>query len=101
MNDADFVDDDIPQDSILQDTISLDTPWFLTEASAFIGARTRRDPLLSRVAARMRRRVRPEQLISGSIFGLVRHAATAAIYLGLAYAAKLVFGVSLVFNAVR
>jgi hypothetical protein len=41
----------------------------------------------------------PEQLISS--FGILRHAATAAVYLGLAYAAKLAFGVSLVFNAVR
>ncbi len=49
----------------------------------------------------MRRRTRPEQLISNSIFGVVRHAATAAIYLGLAYAAKLIFGISLVFNAMR
>jgi hypothetical protein len=49
----------------------------------------------------MRRRVRPEQLISSSIFGLVRHAALAAVYLGLAYAAKLAFGVSLTFHAIR
>jgi hypothetical protein len=31
----------------------------------------------------------------------LRHAALAAVYLGLAYAAKLAFGVSLVFNAIR
>jgi hypothetical protein len=75
--------------------------WFLTEASGFIGAKARQDTLLGRVGQRMRRRVRPEQLISSSIFGILRHAATAAVYLGLAYAAKLAFGVSLVFNAVR
>jgi hypothetical protein len=32
---------------------------------------------------------------------LARHAVTAAIYLGLVYLAKLAFGVSLVFNAMR
>ena len=75
--------------------------WYLTEASGFMGAGARQDKLLGRVAQRMRRRVRPEQLISSSIFGLARHAAMAALYLGLAYAAKLAFGVSLVFNAMR
>jgi hypothetical protein len=90
-NDASFLDDDAPHD----------TAWFLTEASGFIGSEARRDPLLNRVAERMRRRVRPEHLISNSIFGLMRHAATAGLYLGLAYAAKLAFGVSLVFNTVR
>ena len=75
--------------------------WFLTEASGFIGAQTRKDTLIGRVGERMRRRVRPEHLISSSIFGLARHAATAAVYLGLAYAAKLAFGVSIVFNAMR
>ena len=49
----------------------------------------------------MRRRARPEHLISNSIFGLFRHAATAAIYLALAYAAKLMFGISLAFNTMR
>ncbi len=92
MNDADTVDigDDTPQ-----------TAWFVTEAAGFMGAQGRQDRLISRVAERMRRRTRPEQLISNSIFGVVRHAATAAIYLGLAYAAKLIFGISLVFNAMR
>ena len=56
---------------------------------------------LHRVAQRMRRRVRPEQLISSSIFGLARHAALAAVYFGLAYAAKLAFGVSLTLTAMR
>ena len=42
-----------------------------------------------------RRRVRPEQLISNSIFGLCRHGAIAATYLALAYAAKVMFGISL------
>ena len=92
MNDADTVDidDDTPQ-----------TAWFVTEASGFMGAQSRQDRLMSRVAERMRRRTRPQQLISNSILGVVRHAATAAIYLGLAYAAKLIFGISLVFNAMR
>jgi hypothetical protein len=92
MNDADTVDID-------DDTSQ--TAWFVTEASGFIGSRTRQERLINRVAERMRRRTRPEQLISNSIFGLCRHAATAGIYLGLAYAAKLIFGISLVFNAMR
>jgi len=75
--------------------------WFLTEASGFIGAGARQPKLLGRVAMRMRRRVRPEQLMSNGIFGLARHAVTAAVYLGLVYLAKLAFGVSLVFNAMR
>ena len=57
--------------------------------------------LISRVAERMRRRTRPEHLISNSIFGLFRHGVTAAIYLGLAYAAKMAFGISIAFNAMR
>ena len=50
---------------------------------------------------RMRRRARPEHLISNSIFGLFRHGATAAVYLGLAYVAKLLFGISIAFNAIK
>ncbi|MBM3543803.1 MAG: hypothetical protein FJX44_04750 [Alphaproteobacteria bacterium] len=61
------------------------THWFLIEASGFIGATGRRDRLIGRIAQRMRRKVRPEQLISNSIFGLARHAAMAALYIGLAY----------------
>jgi hypothetical protein len=78
MNDADTVeiDDDIRQ-----------TAWFVTEASGFMGVQARQDRLISRVAERMRRRSRPEHLISNSIFGLFRHA--------LAYAPKLLFGISL------
>jgi hypothetical protein len=81
-------------------------PWFLTEAAAFLGApRPRRElsdsRLLLRVAERMRRRVRPESLISGSLFGLARHGAIAALYLGLVYAAKFLFGISITLNAVR
>jgi hypothetical protein len=49
----------------------------------------------------MRRRARPEQLISNSIFGLLRHGGLAALYLGLAYAAKVLFGVSIAFHAMR
>jgi hypothetical protein len=92
MNDADTVeiDDDIRQ-----------TAWFVTEASGFMGVQARQDSLISRVAERMRRRARPEHLISNSIFGLFRHATTAAIYLALAYAAKLLFGISLAFNTMR
>jgi hypothetical protein len=56
---------------------------------------------MTRVAQRMRRRIRAEQLISGSIFGLCRHGAIAALYLGLAYAAKLLFGISVTFTAIR
>jgi hypothetical protein len=77
------------------------TDWFLTEASGFIGATGRHDKLLGRIAQRMRRKVRPEQLISNSIFGLARHAAMAAVYIGLAYAAKLAFGLSLAVTAMR
>jgi hypothetical protein len=83
------------------DGIISEPAWFITEASGFIGAQTRQDTLIGRVGQRMRRRVRPEHLISSSIFGLLRHAALAAVYLGLAYAVKLAFGVSLVFNAMR
>jgi hypothetical protein len=92
MNEADIVDigdADAP------------SPWFVTEAAAFIGAPARNGRLMSRVAERMRRRVRPEHLISNSIFGLFRHGITAAVYLGLAYAAKLAFGISIAFNAMR
>jgi hypothetical protein len=49
----------------------------------------------------MRRKARPEHLISNSILGLFRHGATAAVYLGLAYAAKLLFGISIAFNAIK
>ena len=91
------------------DNIGADTeaaPWFITEAAAFLGApgptRELRDSrLLRRVADRMRRRVRPESLISSSLFGLVRHGAIAALYLGLVYAANVLFGVSITLNAVR
>jgi len=92
MNEADSVDSD--------DTNS-GSPWFLIEAAGFMGAPVRDGRLISRVAERMRRRARPEHLISNSIFGLVRHGATVAIYLSLAYAAKLLFGISIAFNAMR
>ena len=92
MNEEDIVD--------FNDTNS-SSPWFLTEAAGFMGAPGRPDRLISRVAERMRRRTRPEQLISNGLFGLFRHGATAAIYLGLAYAAKLLFGISIAFNAMR
>jgi hypothetical protein len=72
--------------------------WFVIEAVGFMGAPARPSRLISRVAERMRRRARPEQLISNSIFGLVRHGALAALYLGLVYAAKVLFGISVAFN---
>ena len=92
MNEEDIVDFD--------DTNSR-SPWFVTEAAGFIGEPARSGRLISRVAERMRRRTRPEHLISNSIFGLFRHGVTAAIYLGLAYAAKMAFGISIAFNAMR
>jgi hypothetical protein len=88
-------------DSVDFDAINSQTAWFLTEATGFIGPPARSARLLGRVARRMRRRIRPEQLISGSIFGLFRHGAIAAIYLGLAYAAKVLFGISITFSAIR
>lgn len=92
MNEGDTVDFD--------DTNS-PAAWFVTEAAGFMGAPRSNGRLISRVAERMRRRTRPEQLISNSIFGLCRHGATAAIYLGLAYAAKLLFGISIAFDAMK
>ena len=86
-------------DTVEIDDANLTSPWFLTEAAGFMGAPGRPDRLISRVAERMRRRTRPEQLISNGLFGLFRHGATAAIYLG--YAAKLLFGISIAFNAMR
>lgn len=88
------------------DTVEIDdtdtqASWFVTEAAGFMGAPARPDRLISRVAERMRRRTRPEHLISNGIFGLFRHGVTAAIYLGLAYAAKMAFGISIAFNAMR
>ena len=88
------------------DTVDIDetnttNPWFLTEAAGFMGAPATPDRLIGRVVMRMRRRARPEHLISNSIFGLFRHGATAAVYLGLAYAAKLLFGISIAFNAIK
>ena len=92
MNEADSVD---------FDDANSPAAWFVTEAAGFMGAPGRSGRLISCVAERMRRRTRPEQLISNSIFGLFRHGATAAIYLGLAYAAKLLFGISIAFNAMK
>jgi hypothetical protein len=88
------------------DIIDFDEPdlqhaWFVTEAAGFMGPPGRPDRLAARIAERMRRRARPEQLISNSIFGLCRHGAIAATYLALAYAAKLLFGISFAFSAMR
>lgn len=80
------------------DEIDSPNPWFVTEAAGFMGATARKGHLMMRVADRMRRRARPEQLISGSIIGLFRHGALAAIYLSLAYAAKVLLGISITFN---
>ena len=92
MNQDDLIDFDEP---------NLQQAWFMTEAAGFMGAPGRPDRLVARVAERMRRRTRPEQLISNSIFGLCRHGAIAATYLALAYAAKLLFGISVTFSAIR
>ena len=83
------------------DDIHSQAAWFVTEASGFIGAPARSGRLISSVAERMRRRVRPEHLISNSIFGLFRHGVAAAIYLGLAYAAKMAFGISIAVTAMK
>jgi hypothetical protein len=80
------------------DAAGAQAAWFITEADGFMGAQGRRGRLLSRVAQRMRRRVRPEHLISNSLFGLFRYGALAAIYLSLAYAAKVLLGISITFN---
>jgi hypothetical protein len=74
------------------------TAWYVTEAAAFLGAPQRRMDLLARVAERMRRRARPEQLISSGIF----HSLRVALYLVAAYGLKLAFGVGIaVQQAVR
>lgn len=65
--------------------------WYVTEAAAFIGAPRRRAALIERVAERIRRRARPEQIISSGIF----HTARVALYLGAAYALKLAFGIGI------
>jgi hypothetical protein len=92
MNDSETVE--------IHDT-DIQAEWFVTEAAGFMGAPAKPNRLMSRVAERMRRRTRPEHLISNGLFGLFRHGATAAIYLGLAYAAKLLFGISIAINAIR
>jgi hypothetical protein len=92
MNHDDIIDFDEPD---------LQHSWFMTEADGFMGPPGRPNRLVARVAERMRRRVRPEQLISNSIFGLCRHGAIAATYLALAYAAKVVFGISITLSAIR
>ena len=67
--------------------------WFMTEAAAFLGApqRTAPERLAARVAVRMRRRTRLESIISGSIL----HSVRAALYVGAAYAVKVLFGISI------
>ena len=92
MNEADIVD--------FVDTNS-QAAWFVTEAAGFVGVQPHNGRLMRRVVERMRRRVRPEHLISNSLFGLFRHGVTAAVYLGLAYAAKMAFGISIAFNAMK
>ncbi len=77
------------------DTVDFDDTespaWYVTEAAAFIGAPQRRTDLVARVAERVRRRARPEQLISSGIFHTVR----VALYLGAAYMLKIAFGVGI------
>jgi hypothetical protein len=69
------------------------------------GHRLRRRPGAQRPTDEPRRGTdaaqRPELLISNSIFGFFRHGLIAAVYLGLAYAAKMAFGVSLALNAMK
>jgi hypothetical protein len=67
------------------------TAWYVTEAAAFVGARQRRTALIERVAERIRRRTRPEQIISSGIF----HTARVALYIGAAYVLKLAFGIGI------
>ena len=73
--------------------------WFKTEAAAFIGApqRTASERLMARVVGRMRRRARPESLISTSIF----HAGRVGLYVASAYTLKLLFGVSIAVQHIR
>jgi hypothetical protein len=77
------------------DTVDIDdtesSAWYVTEAAGFIGAPQRRTDLIARVAERMRRRARPEQLISNGIFHTVR----VALYVGAAYILKLAFGIGI------
>jgi hypothetical protein len=88
-------------DTVVYDDTNSPSPWFVTEATGFIGAPARSGRLINRGAQRMRRRVRPDHRISNSIFGFFSHGVTAALYLGLAYAAKMAFGVSLALNAMK
>ena len=76
---------------------NLTSPWFITEAAGTMGAPGRPDRLIGRVTERMRRRTRPEQLISNDC------SATAPPRRSIlaAYAAKLLFGISIAFNAMR
>ena len=73
--------------------------WFKTEAAAFIGApqRTVSERLMARVIGRMRRRARPESLISTGIF----HAGRVGLYVASAYTLKLLFGVSIAVQHIR
>ena len=80
---------------IATDELEIDNypAWFMTEAAAFLGApqRTAPERLAARVAVRMRRRTRLESIISGSIL----HSVRAALYVGAAYAVKVLFGISI------
>lgn len=80
-----------------------DLPWFEREAEAFLGAPQSAMParLLSRVAARMRRRTKPDRIIENTLFGAFRHAITATFYLGAAFLLKALFGISIAFHALR
>jgi hypothetical protein len=82
----------------INDTIA-PAAWFETEAAAFMGAPhcTASDRLIARVVGRMRRRTRPESIISGGVF----HAARVALYVSAAYILKLLFGVSIAVQHIR
>jgi hypothetical protein len=80
-----------------------DLPWFEREADAFLGAPQSAMPgkLMSRVAARMRRRTKPDRIIENTLFGAVRHALLAAFYVGTAFLLKAMFGISVSLHALR
>jgi hypothetical protein len=83
----------------VNDDHSVIAEWFKIEADGFMGApqRSVSERLVARVVARMRRRVRAESLISGGVM----HAARAALYVGVAYVLKLMFGVSIAVQHIR
>ena len=81
--------------------------WFHIEAAGYMGAQTRLQTQARqlrrarRAAERTKRRPRVRGTISSTLSGAVRHAVMAGLYVGLAYTAKVAFGVSLVFSAMH